>query len=216
MVPPRKRNVARSPEDLARKRNRILDAAMELLLEKGYTRTTVSDVARRADMGRGTLYWHFESKDALFLSVLEREANRIDAMLEPLLQGEAPAADKLAQFIQGSFLLLDQVPNLFTAFMHVLSGAGEDVESSLLEWFTDVYRRYNRHAERLLTQARDEGVVSEDLDIPVAAAAIVSLIDAMYLQIEMGLVPRDPARVSRAVLGLLREGYTRCEKEGDE
>jgi AcrR family transcriptional regulator len=66
---------------------RVLDSAAELLVRWGYQRVTIDDVARHAGIGKGTVYLHFRSKDALFLTVLmrvhrdiaERMADRMDA-----------------------------------------------------------------------------------------------------------------------------------------
>jgi AcrR family transcriptional regulator len=51
---------------------RVLDSAAELLVRWGYQRVTIEDVARHAGIGKGTVYLHFRSKDALFLTVLMR------------------------------------------------------------------------------------------------------------------------------------------------
>jgi AcrR family transcriptional regulator len=51
---------------------RVLDSAAELLVRWGYQRVTIDDVARHAGIGKGTVYLHFRSKDALFLTVLVR------------------------------------------------------------------------------------------------------------------------------------------------
>jgi AcrR family transcriptional regulator len=51
---------------------RVLDSAAELLVRWGYQRVTIDDVARNAGIGKGTVYLHFRSKDALFLTVLIR------------------------------------------------------------------------------------------------------------------------------------------------
>ncbi|GAA4888062.1 TetR/AcrR family transcriptional regulator [Streptomonospora salina] len=63
---------------------RILDATGELLVSRGYRRVTVDDVAKRADVGKGTVYLHFHTKELLFLTVLMRAQA---AMLERLIQG---------------------------------------------------------------------------------------------------------------------------------
>jgi AcrR family transcriptional regulator len=52
--------------------DRVLDAAGELLVRWGYRRVTIEDVADRAGIGKGTVYLHFPTKEALFLTVLLR------------------------------------------------------------------------------------------------------------------------------------------------
>jgi AcrR family transcriptional regulator len=52
---------------------RLLDAAARLLVRLGYRRVTIDDVAREAGVGKGTVYLHFRTKEALFVTVLLRE-----------------------------------------------------------------------------------------------------------------------------------------------
>lgn len=53
--------------------DRILDAAADLLARWGYRKVTVDEVARRADVGKGTVYLHWRSRDDLLFAVLLRE-----------------------------------------------------------------------------------------------------------------------------------------------
>jgi AcrR family transcriptional regulator len=64
---------------------RILDAAADLLLHRGYRRVTVEDIAERADIGKGTVYLHWKTREALFLAVMRREsAAAIEDLVEAL------------------------------------------------------------------------------------------------------------------------------------
>ncbi len=55
-----------------RTRRMLLDALLELILEKGYEAVTVQDVIDRADVGRSTFYAHFQDKEHLLLSGSEK------------------------------------------------------------------------------------------------------------------------------------------------
>lgn len=61
---------------------RILDVTEELLVRHGYKRVTVDDVATAAGVGKGTIYLHWKTREALFWAVLQRDAAR---MLEQIL-----------------------------------------------------------------------------------------------------------------------------------
>nr|AGO97145.1 TetR family transcription regulator [Streptomyces sp. CNT-179] len=61
---------------------RILDAAGALLVSWGYPKITIEDVARRAGIGKGTVYLHFSTKEVLFLVVVLRAQA---AMLERIV-----------------------------------------------------------------------------------------------------------------------------------
>ena len=61
-----------SPEETAERADRILEAAGRLLVSWGHRKVTIEDVARRAGVGKGTVYLHFPTKEVLFLVVIMR------------------------------------------------------------------------------------------------------------------------------------------------
>ncbi|WP_433226088.1 TetR family transcriptional regulator [Microtetraspora malaysiensis] len=69
--------VSQAEAERDRRAERILDAAGELLVAWGYPRVTVGDIARRAGVGKGTVYLHFTTKEVLFLTVLLRAQSRM-------------------------------------------------------------------------------------------------------------------------------------------
>src|SRR6201996_7809593 len=54
--------------------DRILDTARDLLLAWGYRRVTIDELARRAGVGKGTIYLHWRSREEVFHAVSAREA----------------------------------------------------------------------------------------------------------------------------------------------
>ena len=85
-----------------RSRMRILDAAARLLSCRGYAATTLTDIAGAAEMQAGSLYYHFDSKDAIVEEVLrvgiDHARDAIDAALEAL-GPDASGSDRLAETI---------------------------------------------------------------------------------------------------------------------
>lgn len=85
-----------------RSRMRILDAAARLLSCRGYAATTLTDIAAAAEMQAGSLYYHFDSKDAIVTEVLrvgiDHARNAIDAALDAL-GPDATGSDRLAEAI---------------------------------------------------------------------------------------------------------------------
>ena len=88
---------------------RILDAAGELLLSYGYRKVTIDDVARRAGVGKGTVYLHWASKLELFATVLVRDVAGITAEQLAVLRTD-PAEVRLHRTMHGLFLLVMQRP----------------------------------------------------------------------------------------------------------
>lgn len=78
----------------------ILDAALDLFTEKGYTATRMDDVARQAGISKGTLYLYFENKEAIFHSVIqEMVAPKLQQVEEIAKQHEGSSADLLRKLI---------------------------------------------------------------------------------------------------------------------
>lgn len=75
----------------ARTRARLLEAARELIREKGYERTTLQDVARRAGMTSGAIYGNFRNRDDLFMAL----AGVYWAPIKPVIRRGTSFADKM-------------------------------------------------------------------------------------------------------------------------
>ena len=82
----------------ARRRDRILDMAVDVLAERGYRDTTMLEVARRASASKETLYAWFGDKPGLFQAVIRRNADGVRVVLDGHLDGDAPVESALADF----------------------------------------------------------------------------------------------------------------------
>lgn len=89
---------------------RILDATGELLLRHGYKRVTIDDVARLASIGKGTIYLHWKTREALFWAVLQRDTIGLLSRLVNQLRTDPelalPGALMRAIFLEASQRLL--------------------------------------------------------------------------------------------------------------
>lgn len=69
----------RTKEDALQTRSRLLQAAKELFKEKGFPSTTLAEIAQTAGLTRGAAYWHFKSKDEIFITVVEQALDDMTA-----------------------------------------------------------------------------------------------------------------------------------------
>ena len=59
--------VRKTKEDTEQTRLAIMEAALQTFYEKGFSRTTFDEIAKRIDMTKGAVYWHFRNKaDVIF------------------------------------------------------------------------------------------------------------------------------------------------------
>src|SRR5258708_39125249 len=65
-----------------RREEEILDAAAKLFAERGYSNTDTQDLADAIQVGKGTLYRYFASKQLLFLAAVDRAMHRLRERIE--------------------------------------------------------------------------------------------------------------------------------------
>ena len=75
LTPPRPRRSGEHRTSAA-SRERILDAAFEVICDDGYSGATMAKVAKRAELPVGSVYWHFENKDLLLAALIETSFER--------------------------------------------------------------------------------------------------------------------------------------------
>src|ERR1043166_8545477 len=75
----------------------ILTAARKVLAEKGYHNAKIIDIAAAADGGVGTFYLHYQTKDALFLELIEETARRLKEKIDQARAAVEGATEKLRE-----------------------------------------------------------------------------------------------------------------------
>ncbi|MEU9066210.1 helix-turn-helix domain-containing protein [Streptomyces sp. NPDC048109] len=91
-------------------RERILDAAHELMLTVGLARATTKEIARVAGCSEAALYKHYASKEELFIRVLSERLPRLAPLLGGLAAepGRAPIEDNLTEIARQAALFYEQ------------------------------------------------------------------------------------------------------------
>lgn len=94
---------------------RILDAAAELVLRWGYKRVTIEEIAKRANIGKGTIYLHWKTREALFIAALARESAKL---FNGLIAGirKDPEEILMSRLVRRQLLLLKDHPLLQALF----------------------------------------------------------------------------------------------------
>jgi AcrR family transcriptional regulator len=85
LTPPRPRRSGEHRTSAA-SRERILDAAFEVICDDGYSGATMAKVAKRAELPVGSVYWHFENKDLLLAALIETSFERWHSQVAATLQ----------------------------------------------------------------------------------------------------------------------------------
>ena len=161
-----------------RSRMRILDAAARLLSCRGYAATTLTDIASAAEMQAGSLYYHFDSKDAIVEEVLrvgiEHARDAIDASLETL-GPEAAGADRLAEAIVAYVNCIVAESNFTVANIRCFNESPPQTREGLavpLREFTNLW-------VGLLAEGQQDGSLRSDTNANVLARLMISGLNSL-------------------------------------
>ena len=76
----------RTVKDAKERRNEILDAAEVLFVSKGYDNTTMKDILEQVQIAKGTLYYHFKSKEDILDAMVERVGERMKEKVKRVIK----------------------------------------------------------------------------------------------------------------------------------
>jgi AcrR family transcriptional regulator len=164
-------SAARSDRRKAESRQRLLDAARQLFIERGYHETRPQDIARAADVGYGTFYLHFADKRQCFLAFAEEARATLERFVSARLAGIEGVEPQLRALLQALIDYAEQNPGVLKAAMTDVSLIASDEASGVSV--------IDRWAEQWAAQIRAgaaAGAIHADYDPEVAGHAIVGLI----------------------------------------
>ena len=110
----------------------LLDAAANLFATRGYRETTIRDIATAVDMLPGSVYYHFESKQALLLAIYEEGVSRISSRLERAIAGETDAWQRLGKATEAHLVTVLDQSDYARVMIRVMPEHVPGIESDLI------------------------------------------------------------------------------------
>ena len=102
-----KTKLSRKEKEKLRHREEILEAALSLFSSKGFHNVSMQDIASESEFGVGTLYKFFESKEQLFVELMEAGIEKIGQLLIPILDSNKEERKKLSEFIRAHIDIIE-------------------------------------------------------------------------------------------------------------
>ena len=162
---------ARADRRKAESRQRLLDAARKLFIERGYHATRPQDIARAADVGYGTFYLHFADKQECFLAFAEAARAELATFVHERLAGVDGVEPQFRALLEALLDYAEQNPGVLKAAMTDVSviASGGPAGVWLVERWAEEWAGHVRAGARA-------GLIHADYDAEVVGHAIVGLI----------------------------------------
>ena len=152
--------VRQTKENAEITRQRIIDAAREVFLSRGVSRTSMEQIAAQAGVTRGAIYWHFSNKTELFSALREQVLlpliDRMDDSL--LLENNDDPLGQIGKFLSGTIDALNESSDTRQTF-EIIMVKCEYVEelSAVLEQTLYNCERIAKKIEQLYERAKTKG-----------------------------------------------------------
>ncbi|HEY8464111.1 MAG TPA: TetR/AcrR family transcriptional regulator [Bacillota bacterium] len=195
----------RRARERKQRRELIIQTAQQLFEEQGFDRTTVEAIAARAELGKGTIYSYFQSKEQIYIAILEKGLDLLKERMDQALQNPASAIDALHKmfdvfieyhqerkdFVETLFVQVDK-QNLFK-----LSGLVGGLKNKASVWVEQV--------AKVLAWGIERGEF-KPVDIFKTAQIIVGMILGLIMQHETGQTPEAILDYRDTLFQLVLEG----------
>ncbi|MEW6776003.1 MAG: TetR/AcrR family transcriptional regulator [Bdellovibrionota bacterium] len=169
---PRYASKARQEAEEARHRSDILNAAMQVFVEKGFHTATMRDVAQAAEFSVGKLYLHFSSKEALYQEMLDQHLAELLDRVEAVLRGTGRARQRIEDAVREQLSYFEENPLLLKLFVNETLGFEMRLQA---QFGRDVMAKYQRYQTGLvktfeagLAAGEFMGATSEDLALKLS------------------------------------------------
>ena len=185
------------------RRERLLDAALEVFAARGYNESAIDEIARVSQTSKGGVYFHFPSKRALFLALLDQASavllDRVEAAMaaerDPLARGEAALREVMRVFgghrLLAHLLLIEAV------------GAGKEFALKLNE----IHTAFASLIAGCLAEAVAQGQIAP-LDVQIVAHAWYGAVNQTVVRWLLTGEPRRLEDAYPALRALLRYGVS--------
>ena len=184
------------------KYNKILDALQELLESKDIHSISVSEIAQKAGIGKGSIYYYFPSKDAILDALVERNYEK------PLETAKALAKQTDVSSFTRMAMLFQACRNSSAEFLKQGRAAVSDSttpDNSHEKAY--IHQKYLKHLiaqlKPALTEIIQQGIDKGDIhfNYPAALAEIVLIV--LAVKMDNTLVPSKPAEIENTIWGLI-------------
>jgi TetR/AcrR family transcriptional regulator, cholesterol catabolism regulator len=162
-----------APQGGRSRRQQVLDSAIEIFYERGFSDTSVEDVASAAGLLKGSLYYYIDSKQDLLYKIIEDVHEAVQRIFdETTSDTSVPPLERLARFARRQIEYNARHVKTISVYYHDY----ERLEGQLLAEVRSRRRQHERAVLTLLDEAKAEGSIAESLDTKLAASCVFAVI----------------------------------------
>lgn len=171
-------------ENRRKKQQAIVQAALAVFARNGYASTTVSEVARVAGVGKGTIYEYYQSKEDLFFGVFEWYVEMMVASgLIQATEHGGDAAEHLRAFLDSALSSAIETMEYFAISLEFWAAAGNPATRDRFRAaLQDLYDSFRTVIQGIIEDGLTAGAFHSLVNPEAVAAGLVGALDGLMLQ----------------------------------
>lgn len=173
----------------------ILNAAGDLMLRKGVKETSLKDIAKEVGISKGTLYYHFSSKDDIIFEIADKHLKKLTDELETWV-GEFDNHSSIEQIFK---IVIEQISNLETRGKLHLYLISESVMNN--ETLRNRFKQKYEEWVGLMEVTLKELLKDKDLDYRTLSFMMVAILDGYSMQKLVGMKEIPVEETARMLAG---------------
>jgi AcrR family transcriptional regulator len=156
-------------------RARIIAEATRLFVRKGYSGTSITDLAEAVEVTKGALYHHFQNKEAIFFAVIDEIRRTWRNVVARQVVGSRDALEQLERLFDQQARFLEKNES-FCLVLNGLVSEREGVDPSQIEAVHEVYSELTRFIEAIIARGQKTLQIRADLDARLTALTVVGML----------------------------------------
>ncbi|MFP3040951.1 TetR/AcrR family transcriptional regulator [Treponema primitia] len=165
----------RKGREKAERRSLIMGCAKKLILEYGVEKVSMEDIAKQAELSKGTLYLYFSGKDELFSEICEESAARFSEYVQSRLEGGISGLEALKRYWLSYLEMYGESEDLFILFNMRQFLAPADSFISLEENAGTASYVFYHLIKKMIEQGISEGTFEKDIESGLVVKTIIAL-----------------------------------------
>lgn len=186
------------------KESRIIKAAAKIFSRRGFANAVMADIAAEAEIGKGTIYEYFKSKNDLFFAVFEWFMESMKAAAIVIISKERGSAASQLQALNDSLTNIGKdMEDMFTLFMEFwAASASSAIRTRFKNAFRKDYEDFRQIVSTVVRDGIERGEFTHNADPEAIAALLVGSWDGLLIQnwFEEDFDPQTKAKKSLSIL----------------
>ncbi|MEG1824548.1 MAG: TetR family transcriptional regulator [Cloacibacillus sp.] len=177
-------------EEAEKTRNEILNTATDMFIERGFTNTSLTEIARAIGVTKGAIYWHFRNKEDILKQIAKRACDitvqrAINSLVDPL------SDETLYSFYNK--MLTRPLDEEHYAKLYALVSRNhdwpEELRRDIFEMMNEALEMERKIVGSYITRTQEAGVIRQDVEAEKVATVITSVFSGLRMLQTKNMLP---------------------------